>query len=55
MTQHMRNHILSLPISSVDCFAVAVQLCVTFVDARCYRFAFRLDLTIGARSRIVQF
>gem|GEM_PF-2811669 len=51
----MRNHILSHPISSVDYSTVTVQLCETFVDARCYRFAFRLDLTIGACSRIVQF
>lgn len=35
---HMRKHILSLPISSVDCATVTVQLCETFVDARCLSF-----------------
>lgn len=46
---HMRKHILSLPISSVDCFAVAVQLCVTFVDARCISFC----LSSGSNYRCV--
>ena len=46
---HMRKHILSLPISSVDYSTVTVQLCETFVDARCLSFC----LSSGSNYRCV--